>query len=236
MTERAPVSAVLHYICDPLCGWCYGAEPLVRAAAAIERLEIELHGGGLWPQPTRLPEATRRYIQQADARIAQLSGQTFGEPYLNDLLLDPTMVLASRPTIAAVLAAQRVDPGKHLEMLSGIQHAHYELGLRVVNPDVLHSIAAECGLAPEAFAAALATVPVDEHIAKTRQLMQQLGAGGFPAFALQIGDDWRSVAHQKFAADPAGFGTWLYAQVAYGEPAAPGAPPSHSTTSHSYSK
>lgn len=25
-------NAVLHYIYDPLCGWCYGAAPLVRAA------------------------------------------------------------------------------------------------------------------------------------------------------------------------------------------------------------
>ena len=27
------MSATLHYVYDPLCGWCYGAEPLVWAAA-----------------------------------------------------------------------------------------------------------------------------------------------------------------------------------------------------------
>ncbi len=26
-------SPILHYVYDPLCGWCYAAEPLVRAAA-----------------------------------------------------------------------------------------------------------------------------------------------------------------------------------------------------------
>ncbi|MEG1327174.1 MAG: DsbA family protein, partial [Janthinobacterium sp.] len=25
----------LHYIFDPLCGWCYGAAPLVEAARAV---------------------------------------------------------------------------------------------------------------------------------------------------------------------------------------------------------
>ena len=25
---------ILHYIYDPLCGWCYGAKPLVQAAQA----------------------------------------------------------------------------------------------------------------------------------------------------------------------------------------------------------
>ena len=82
-------------------------------------LDIELHGGALWPQPTQLPEQTRRYIQQADMRIAQMSGQKFGAPYHNGLLLDPTMVLYSRPTIAAVLAAQALDPDTALAMLAG---------------------------------------------------------------------------------------------------------------------
>lgn len=25
----------LHYIFDPLCGWCYGAAPLVKAAQSL---------------------------------------------------------------------------------------------------------------------------------------------------------------------------------------------------------
>jgi putative protein-disulfide isomerase len=111
------MTATLHYIYDPLCGWCYGAEPLVRAAQGIPGLALEMHAGGLWPQATHLPEATRRYIQQADARIAAMSGQPFGSAYLEGLLLDSTMVLDSRPTIAAVLAAAALDPTKALPML-----------------------------------------------------------------------------------------------------------------------
>jgi len=49
------MNAVLHYIYDPLCGWCYGAEPLVWAASKVDGLALQLHAGGLWPQPTRLP-------------------------------------------------------------------------------------------------------------------------------------------------------------------------------------
>ena len=77
------MNAVLHYIYDPLCGWCYGAEPLVWAAAKVDGLALRMHAGGLWPQPTRLPNQTRRYIAQADARVGQMSGQPYGEPYLN---------------------------------------------------------------------------------------------------------------------------------------------------------
>ncbi len=207
------MTAVLHYIYDPLCGWCYGAEPLAWAAANIDGLPLEMHAGGLWPQPTSLPESMRRYIQQADARVANLSGQPYGEPYLNGLLLDPTMVLESRPPTAAILAARALDPTKALAMLKGIQHAHYERGLRVVDPDVLVRIAGELGLDREKFTSAMRAAPVDEHIGESQQLMGRLGAQGFPFFALEVGDDWYPVPHGRFAANAAAFRDWLAGQV-----------------------
>ena len=207
------MTATLHYIYDPLCGWCYGAEPLVRAAIMVPDLKLKLHAGGLWPQPTQLPPETRRYIQQADARIAQMSGQPFGAAYLSGLLLDPTMILDSRPTIAAVLAAQSLDPAKALPMLKGIQHAHYEHGRRVVERDVLCAIAAESGLDAEEFSAALDDADAHAHIEETRRLMNRVGSGGFPTFVLQIDDDWLPVPHGRFASDPAGFRDWLSGEV-----------------------
>ena len=207
------MNAVLHYIYDPLCGWCYGAEPLVLAASNIDGLALRLHAGGLWPQPTRLPEQMRQYIKQADARVGQLSGQPYGEPYLNGLLFDLELVLESRPVIAAVLAAQALDSTKALAMLRGIQHAHYERGLHVVRKETLQAIAAEIGLDAVAFSAALQEVPVDAHIAESQELMNNVGAQGFPTFVLQIGSDWLAVPHGRFASAPAKFADWLDAQL-----------------------
>jgi len=205
--------ATLHYIYDPLCGWCYGAEPLVSAAAASPAIALDLHAGALWPEPTRLPESTRLYIRQADQRIAAMSGQRFGPDYHGGLLLDPTMVLESRPPTAAVLAAQSLDPTKELPMLRAIQHAHYEHGRRVVEHDVLCDIAVEIGLDRAAFEAALTRVPLEEHIDSTHRLMSQVGAQGFPTFVLQLGDDLYPVPHGRFASQPAEFRDWLETQV-----------------------
>ena len=33
-------TATLHYIYDPLCGWCYGSAPLVKAAREIGGLRM----------------------------------------------------------------------------------------------------------------------------------------------------------------------------------------------------
>ena len=208
------MTATLHYIYDPLCGWCYGAEPLVRAAQEAAGLGLELHAGALFPQPTQLAPEMRRYIQQADRRVGEISGQPYGDAYLNGLLLDPTLVLDSPPTIAAVLAAQALDPAKALPMLRAIQHAHWEHGRRVVEREVLLDLAADCGFDRVEFAAALDRAPADEHIARTRQLMEHVGAGGFPTFVLQVDDRLLPVPHQRFAGSPADFRRWLESQIA----------------------
>lgn len=199
----------LHYIYDPLCGWCYGAEPLVTAAAGVDGLALELHAGALWPEPTRLPAETRAYIEQADARIASMSGQPFGQAYLTGLLRDPELVLESRPTIAAVLAAQSLGAPRALPMLRAIQHAHYEHGRHVGQRDVLVDLAAGIGLDGQAFEAALSQAPVDEHIAESRALMARVGARGFPTFVLETGGEWRVIPNHRFAGAPAAFRSWL---------------------------
>ena len=205
--------AIMHYISDPLCGWCYGAEPLARGCNDVASLQLHLHAGGLWPRPTKLPDEMRRYIRQADARIAAMSGQPFGDAYLSGLLIDPELVLDSRPTVTAVLAAESLDESKALAMLSGIQHAHYEHGHRVVDGTVLCDIAAECGLDRGAFEEAFGYVDVDAHIGATRALMQRVGAAGFPTFVLQVDDDWTTVPHHRFAANPAEFQRWLRREI-----------------------
>ena len=89
-------NTILHYVYDPLCGWCYAAEPLVKAAADA-CVPIVLHGGGLWDPGVHAPEAKRRSMRETDARIARLTGQLFGEAYLEGLLVDPREHLVVAP-------------------------------------------------------------------------------------------------------------------------------------------
>jgi putative protein-disulfide isomerase len=206
------MTATLHYIYDPLCGWCYGAEPLAQAAAEVADLEVALHGGGLWPEPTTLPDDMRNYISQADKRLAELSGQPMGERYRNELLFDPELILESAPTIRAVLAAESLA-GKGLAMLQAIQHAHYVDGRHVVRPEVLIELAERVGLDSAEFADVVAKVDVDAHIAQTRALMRRIGAQGFPTFVLEMNGQWYGVEHNRFQRNAGGFAEWLKAAV-----------------------
>lgn len=210
----APAAAppVLHYIHDPLCGWCYAAAPLAEAAAEAG-VEVALHGGGLWDRPQSYPPGMEPRIRGMEDGIARTTGQPYGEAYRNGLLGDPATVLHSRPPISAVLAAERVRPGSGLAMLHAVQAAHFVDGRRIVEPAVLASLAADLGLDAAAFAEASAAADVGGHIAETRALMRRVGADGFPTFVLQTAGASAPLPHAAFYGRPGDF-VWRLEAVA----------------------
>jgi putative protein-disulfide isomerase len=199
---------VLHYIFDPLCGWCYGAAPLVAAAHETPGLRIELHAGGLFiaPNTPRLADL-RAHVIVHDRRIAQLSGQPFGAGYLDGLLHDPEAVLDSAPPIAAILTAQALAE-RGVEMLKRIQDAHYVEGRRVAEGATLAELATGLGFERAAFATAYEGVVATElqrHIADSRARLAQAGGAGFPTFVLETGGRQVPLDHAACFGRPAEF-------------------------------
>jgi putative protein-disulfide isomerase len=214
MTASNPT---LHYIFDPLCGWCYAAAPLVEAARALPGLDIALHGGGMMTGGNRQPvtDALRRYVMPHDERIAGLTGQPFGEDYFNGLLRDNGAVFDSEPPTTAILAAQALG-GRGLDLLRRIQRAHYVQGLRVADPAVLAALAADIGLDPAAFGAAFAAAQGAEtasHIAASRQLLARLGGSGFPTLALERGGACTLLEPSRYLGRPAQWQADLRARI-----------------------
>jgi putative protein-disulfide isomerase len=204
---------VLHYVCDPLCGWCYGATRVVRAAAAIEALAIEVHCGGLFAGGNArvISPEMRAFIIAADARVTALSGQAYGEAYRSGLLAADDVLLDSVPPTRAVLIAECLA-GKALAMLEAIQHAHYFDGRRVAETATLESLAQAVGLSIEAFRGAhetMTTDDVEQHIRDSRRLLQRYGGAGFPTFILEQDGRWQMLNHQPYYGDPAGWSGFL---------------------------
>ncbi|MGB8417466.1 DsbA family protein [Paraburkholderia sp.] len=180
---------VLHYIFDPLCGWCYAAAPLVAAAREVPGLTVQFHGGGMLAGANRRPITPewRTYVMPHDRRIEDLTGQPFGTAYFDGLLRDTGAIMDSEPPTTAVLAADALaDRG--LDMIARLQRAHYVEGRRIADPGVLVELATELGLDAAAFQQAFTRLSGDatrEHIAESRRLLAQVGGQGFPTFALE---------------------------------------------------
>ncbi|AOZ52746.1 DsbA family protein [Chromobacterium vaccinii] len=178
----------LHYFYDPLCGWCYGASPLLQAAAALPGVSVEMHAGGMIDEEEgrAITPDWRAYVMPHDKRIAQMSGQPFGDAYYDGLLNDIGAPLASNPPIAAVLAAPRLGIAP-LAMLARIQRAHYLEGRRIAEFAVLSELAVELGTDAASFQAAWqsAREEAETHIDDTRRQMGRLGLRGFPSVVLE---------------------------------------------------
>ncbi|MGE8659607.1 MAG: DsbA family protein [Achromobacter sp.] len=185
----ATSSPILHYIYDPLCGWCYGAAPLVQAARGIDGLALALHGGGMMTGGNRQPvtEALRRYVMPHDERIAGLTGQVFGPDYFDGLLRDSGAVFDSAPPTTAILAAQSLER-RGLDLLQRLQCAHYIEGRRIADPAELRRQAEQIGLDGAAFQSAYAAAEgaaTERHIAESRALLGRVRGSGFPTLALE---------------------------------------------------
>ncbi len=198
------VNPKLHYIHDPLCGWCYAAAPLVKAAR--ESMEVVAHGGGMMAGPRRkaVTDAWRTFVMPHDRRIAMLSGQPFGAAYFDGLLRDHGAVFDSVPPTTGVLAAEQLA-SKGLDLLARLQTAHYVEGRRIADPDVLAELAAEIGIEREPFTATFASLEgaaTEAHFVESHRLLQQIGGNGFPTFALEAAGRFELVPSAPYLGQP----------------------------------
>lgn len=199
---------ILHYIYDPLCGWCYGAKPLVQAAQTV--LPVIAHGGGMMSGANRqiVSPQLRNYVMSHDRRIAEYTGQTFGEAYFEGLLRDESAVFDSTPPTAAVLAAEQIA-GRGLELLGRLQTAHYVEGRRIADEAVLFELAKGLGLELQAFQAAYEQAGTDHHIKESRALLAKVGGQGFPTFALEQNGQFTLIDIGPWLGKPEAFAAWL---------------------------
>ena len=223
------MNVTLHYLYDPLCGWCYGAAPLIQIAREIAT--VIPHAGGLMVGDARRPVTPElaRFVKLHDKNIAQLSGQPFGDAYTDGLLNDAGAMFDSELPITAVLAAEQLAQ-RGLDLLARLQTAHYVDGKRIADTQVLLALAVDIGLDAAGFEHAfkqLAGAATHAHIDATRALMARTQAHGFPALSLAHDgistpiditayfgkpDAWRAWLTRRLAADTATDNTVTTAQ------------------------
>ena len=194
----------LHYIYDPLCGWCYAVAPLIEAARAV--ISIELHGGGMMTgaRRQRISPAWKDHVAPNDRQITRVTGQVFGEGYLHGLLEDHSAWLDSEPPTAAVLTAQQLK-GAGLDMLARLYEAHYVEGRRIADEAVLTDLATQIRLDAGDFSECYRSFrgeKVNAHFVKSRNFLADVGGGGFPILVIERNDGFERLDHTQFLGRP----------------------------------
>ncbi|TCK09205.1 DsbA family protein [Marinobacterium mangrovicola] len=198
----------VHYIFDPMCGWCYGANELIaqlQQRARQGELALMLHPGGMMPRRAIDP-SFRQHILQADQRIADLTGAEFGEAYQQRVASNGPLVLDSLITAQAIIAGQTLGIDG-VDLLKSIQQAHYQHGLDVADEATLAGLAKDLGADATKWKDAMAAAEpkLNGAVQQTRELMGRFGAQGFPTLLVESDAGWQSLAHQSYYGNPAGW-------------------------------
>lgn len=197
-------SGTLHYIYDPLCGWCYASAPLVSAAAEIPGLRWQLHGGGMMAGPQRHPAsaALRQFVEPHAQRITGMTGQPFTPAYMR-LLETPGETFDSGPPIAAVNAAERWALGR--DMLKELQRLQFHDGRPVWSREVIGEAAENVGLNLQEFLAGFDAASGDllqQHMQESRKLLSFAGGQGFPTFLYEQDGYPRLLESSRYLGQP----------------------------------
>lgn len=144
---------------DPLCGWCYGAHPIVREVATQTGKPLRLTPTGLFAGANGrdMDAGFAAYAWQNDQRIMQMTGQQFSAAYRSDVLQAGGRFDSWLLTLAFhILSSTRPDAALEvLEVLEALQRARYVAGRDVSGIDVLADVAESLGMPRSDFLAAM---------------------------------------------------------------------------------
>ena len=201
------MNKTLHYILDPLCGWCYGASAAVEQAAALPSVQVHVMPCGMFADDGSRPmdEAFASYAWANDQRIAQLTGQPFSETYRTQVLGNRQQRFDSGLASRALTAVALTAPPHTLQALKVIQHARYVAGEDVTRMETLCQLLVSLGLTEasellHSGSAALEAAYAAE-TAQAQDWLQQASARGVPTFILEQNGRYQLMPNQLLFAD-----------------------------------
>lgn len=180
------------YIADPMCSWCYGFAPELRALlAAHPDATVDLILGGLraynqTPSNAESRAQTKGYWSQVAAAAAE------HELKFNPAALDsPNFIYNTEPACRAVVAfRQSIQPEivqRTLEMFHALQIAFYADGRDITQAAVIAEVAASLGVDGTAFLQAWQSEQSFQMTRNDFLAVQELQVTGFPFLAIDVG-------------------------------------------------
>ncbi|MFN3644094.1 MAG: hypothetical protein ACK4TB_14370 [Gemmobacter sp.] len=143
-----PADLRLTYGFDPLCGWCYGIVPAMRALMAAQPgLPVNLAMPGLVTGARVGPYAAMEgYIRGASQRLSAVTGRA-PSPAFYDLIRRPGVTGDSAPPVLVLAAARAVDPAAAVRLAHRITEAHFDAGADLNDPATYPPLLAAEGIA-----------------------------------------------------------------------------------------
>jgi putative protein-disulfide isomerase len=197
VNNEVNMKAILYYVYDPMCSWCWGYAPTWQQLKdeLTQHIKVVYGVGGLAEDSsTIMPDEMQVFLQRTWQKISQQLGTQFNYDFWQRC--QPRR--STFPACRAILVARA--SGKELEMLAAIQQAYY---LQARNPsdiDTLQALAIEIGLDENDFLQQMSSQKIEKALQSEIVKVRAMPISGFPSLVL--------VKEQTYTAIPIDYKDW----------------------------
>jgi putative protein-disulfide isomerase len=184
MTATAQPKDTILYVYDPMCGWCYGFDPVMEQVGNEwgDRFQFHVVSGGMITGDRQgiIAPHMAQYILNTVPRLEKMTGMKFGDTFLAALRNGTYYASSVRPSRAMVVF-RGMRPDSAIAFAHAMQKELFLHGRGLEDDATYIGLCGSLGLDGEAFIKALndtaSLVAAEENFA----LSARLGVSGFPA-------------------------------------------------------
>ena len=179
------MKAILYYVHDPMCSWCWGFSRVL--AELIDNLpkEVEVHRllGGLAPDSDLpMPDTMQQQIKSSWSHIEEtIPGVKFNFNFWDK----NSPRRSTYPACRAVIAARKQGEEFDIKMTKAIQQAYYQDARNPSDNSTLIDLAKEIGLVVSDFKKDLSDKNTQDELMMEIHLSRELYAESFPSLILK---------------------------------------------------
>ena len=182
---------------DPICIWCWGNEPVMRAIEYLygDKIKIEYIMGGLVEDITTLYALTGekqeiiKHTNQTIVKNWHTASDKHGMPVVvGDVELFTERYPSSFPQNIAYEAAKRIDSSLANNFLRMLREATFTQCRRTSQIDVILDIATQAGYNAATFIDEYTAGNAHADFMQDRMICRRYGITGFPSYVVRNGD------------------------------------------------
>jgi putative protein-disulfide isomerase len=175
---------ILWYIADPMCSWCWGFAPIVKAIRLnySEDLKIEPVMGGLRPG-TKLAMASEQRAEILSHWKAV--NRRTDQPFSFEGAMPEGFIYDTEPSCRGVVAMALINPGLVFSLLESIQFSFYVEQKDVTNPKILAQLAGKIGVDMDLYLQVFESDEAKNKVSIHFNKVRRWGVNSFPTIAVQ---------------------------------------------------
>jgi len=187
-----PSPAILYYVHDPMCSWCWGMRPewLKLKQSLSTNIQLVTRVGGLAPDSDKaMAESLQQDIQSTWKHIQQVIPGTDFNFNFWDI---NTPRRSTYPACRAVITAREMAD-KENQMTYAIQQAYYLNAKNPSDSNTLIEAAGSIDLDTTEFESLLHSSQIQTAFETELEQVRSIGVYSFPSLVLQLGDQLHSI-------------------------------------------